>query len=162
MIVGVLQAEMRIEWARSLKDKRSVARSLKDRLHREHQVSVAEVAAQDVHNTLVLGVAAAGSSAAQVVAMLDRVERKLTEHHEAELVACQREIMHGWAGSLAAGPFTEAAEADLAAELLRHADDGDCTDVGDDDNHADPASPDGPPQSHTSTPGPPPAGQGAA
>jgi hypothetical protein len=155
MIVGVLQAEMRIDWARSLKDKRSVARSLKDRLHREHQVSVAEVAAQDVHNTLVLGVAAAGASAGQVVAMLDRVERKLTEHHEAELVACQREIMHGWAGSLAGGPFTEAAEAELAEELLRHAED-----ASEQAHLEEPGGP-GMPPSHTSTPGHPPEGQGA-
>lgn len=159
MIVGVLQAEMRIDWARSLKDKRSVARSLKDRLHREHQVSVAEVAAQDVHNTLVLGVAAAGASAGQVVAMLDRVERKLAEHHEAELVACQREIMHGWAGSLAGGAFTEAAEADLATELLRHAEDAA------EDAEADPMDdPDGPgqPSSRTSTPGDTPRARGTA
>jgi uncharacterized protein YlxP (DUF503 family) len=123
MIVGVLQAELRIDWARSLKDKRRVARSLKDRLHREHQVSVAEVEAQEIHNTLVLGIAAAGSSAGQVIGTLDAVESKLTHHEEATLVACQREVLRGWTGELAAGAFSEAAEADLAAEMLAHADD---------------------------------------
>ena len=121
MIVGVLQAELRIDWARSLKDKRRVARSLKDRLHREHQVSVAEVEAQEIHNTLVLGIAAAGSLAAQVGATLDTVQSKLAHHEEATLVACQREMLRGWTGELAAGAFTEAAEADLAAEMLAHA-----------------------------------------
>lgn len=124
MIVGVLQAELRIDWARSLKDKRRVARSLKDRLHREHQVSVAEVEAQEIHNTLVLGVAAAGSSAPQVGAVLDTVLDKLAHHDEARLVASHREVLRGWAGGLAGGAFSDADEAGLAAELLAHADDG--------------------------------------
>jgi|TARA_R110000782_G_scaffold103991_2_gene191480 uncharacterized protein YlxP (DUF503 family) len=121
MIVGVLQAELRIEWARSLKDKRSVARSLKDRLHREHQVSVAEVEAQEIHNTLVLGVAAAGSSTAQVLATLDTVRDKLAHHPEAELVADHRELLSGWAGSLAGAAFTAVEERTLASEMLARA-----------------------------------------
>lgn len=125
MIVGVLQAELRIDWAQSLKDKRRVARSLKDRLHREHQVSVAEVEAQEFHNTLVLGVAAAGSSAGQVLAMLDAVQGKLARHEEAELVACQRQILRGWAGELAGPGFTETDEAALADEMLAHAEEDD-------------------------------------
>lgn len=121
MIVGVLQAELRIAWARSLKDKRTVARSLKDRLHRSHQVSVAEVGAQDVHNALLLGVAAAGSSGPQVASMLDAIERKLGTLDDAELVSCQREIMHGWAGELAGGAFTAADEDSIGREMLAHA-----------------------------------------
>lgn len=122
MIVGVLQAELRIDWARSLKDKRRVVRSLKDRLRREHRVSVAEVEAQEIHNTLVLGVAAAGSAPGPVLATLDAIERKLGAHEEAELVACQREILRGWAGEIAGKAFTAAGEAELAAEMLARAD----------------------------------------
>ena len=43
MVVGILQIEVSIDGSTSLKDKRRVVSSLKDRLHREHQVSVAEV-----------------------------------------------------------------------------------------------------------------------
>ncbi|RMH28139.1 MAG: DUF503 domain-containing protein [Planctomycetota bacterium] len=125
MIVGIVQAELRIDWARSLKDKRSVARSLKDRLHRDHQVSVAEVGAQDVHNALLLGVAAAGSSAHQVLATLDAIERKLGSHAEADLVSCQRELLHGWAGELAGGAFSARQAEELAVEMLTRADDPD-------------------------------------
>lgn len=121
MIVGVLQAELRIEWARSLKDKRTVARSLKDRLHRSHQVSVAEVGAQDVHNALLLGIAAAGSSGAQVSSMLDSIERKLGVLDDAELVSCQREVMHGWAGELSGGAFSDVEQADLEHEMIARA-----------------------------------------
>jgi uncharacterized protein len=121
MIVGVLQAELRIHWAESLKDKRTVARSLKDRLHRSHQVSVAEVGAQDVHNALLLGIAAAGSSGAHIAGMLDSIERKLGTLDDAELVSCQREIMHGWAGELAGAAFSAVEEASLGQEMLARA-----------------------------------------
>ena len=47
MIVGILQFELLIHHAESLKDKRRVVHSVKDKLHREHQVSVAEVAHQE-------------------------------------------------------------------------------------------------------------------
>jgi uncharacterized protein YlxP (DUF503 family) len=134
MIVGVLQAELRIDWAESLKDKRRVARSLKDRLHREHQVSVAEVEAQEIHNTLVLGVAAAGSSAGAVGATLDRVQSKLAHHPEAELVACQREVLRGWAGTIASAGFAEVEKSELAAEMLARADEADDGNEGDSDD----------------------------
>lgn len=57
MVVGTMQLELRIEWSQSLKDKRRVVASLKDRLHRHHQVSVAEVASQDNCRTAILGIA---------------------------------------------------------------------------------------------------------
>ena len=57
MVVGMMQLELRIEWSQSLKDKRRVVSSLKDRLHRHHQVSVAEVGSQDNLRIAILGIA---------------------------------------------------------------------------------------------------------
>ena len=51
MIIGVLQATISIPHARSLKDKRSVLRSLKDRILNKMNVSVAEVGKQDLWQT---------------------------------------------------------------------------------------------------------------
>jgi len=47
MIIGVVRARISIPHARSLKDKRSVLRSLKDRALNKMNVSVAEVSNQD-------------------------------------------------------------------------------------------------------------------
>lgn len=47
MVIGVLEASISIPQSRSLKDKRSVLRSLKDRIRNTHNVSVAEVGQQD-------------------------------------------------------------------------------------------------------------------
>ena len=56
MVVGILQAELVIDGAESLKDKRRVVVSIKDKLHREFQVSVAEVDSLDSHHRAVLGI----------------------------------------------------------------------------------------------------------
>ena len=47
MVIGVVTASISIPEARSLKDKRSVLRSLKDRILNKMNVSVAEVGRQD-------------------------------------------------------------------------------------------------------------------
>jgi hypothetical protein len=49
MTVGILQLELTIEDAMSLKDKRRVILSLKDRIAHGHNVSIAEVGALDEH-----------------------------------------------------------------------------------------------------------------
>jgi uncharacterized protein YlxP (DUF503 family) len=48
MIIGVASWELVIAGAHSLKEKRSVLKSLKDRLHNEYNVSVAETGHHDV------------------------------------------------------------------------------------------------------------------
>lgn len=77
MIVGILQIELMIEGSQSLKDKRRVVSSLKDRLHREHQVSVAEVGQQDNHRTAMLGIAMAGSDLGYCQSAMDKLVDKI-------------------------------------------------------------------------------------
>ncbi len=77
MVIGILQIEIVIDGSMSLKDKRSVVRSLKDRLHREHQVSVAEVDQQDDIRTAVLGITMASSSVPHCQRTLDKLVDRL-------------------------------------------------------------------------------------
>jgi uncharacterized protein YlxP (DUF503 family) len=63
MFVGVLRLSLSIVGARSLKDKRSVVRSFKDRMQSKYRVSIAEVGALDVPKHAVLGVAVVSNSA---------------------------------------------------------------------------------------------------
>jgi uncharacterized protein YlxP (DUF503 family) len=57
MTVGVLQLELNIGDAMSLKDKRRIVLSLKDRIAHAHNVSIAEVGALDEHRRAILGIA---------------------------------------------------------------------------------------------------------
>lgn len=95
MVIGVLQFELLIRGSRSLKDKRRVVRSVKDRLHREHMVSVAEVGALDDHTLAVMGLAVAAGSTRYACAVLDRITHKLRAMHDAELGATRRDILSG-------------------------------------------------------------------
>jgi uncharacterized protein YlxP (DUF503 family) len=60
--IGVLTMELRIEQAHSLKEKRHVVKSLKDRLRHKFNVSVAEIDDQDLHNSAVIAAATVSSS----------------------------------------------------------------------------------------------------
>jgi uncharacterized protein YlxP (DUF503 family) len=64
MFVGVLRFSLDIVGARSLKDKRSVVRSLKERVQSRLRVSIAEVGALDDPRRATLGVACVSNSAA--------------------------------------------------------------------------------------------------
>jgi hypothetical protein len=78
MIVGLLTLEMHIPGARSLKDKRMVLRSVKDRL-KKFNVAVAEVEHQDLWQRATLGVVTVSNSTESVdralAAAADEVER---------------------------------------------------------------------------------------
>lgn len=95
MFIGILQFELLVRASTSLKDKRRVVRSVKDRLHRQHLVSVAEIAALDHPRLAVMALTLVSNSRANVEAVLDRVVRKLQALTTAELGAVSREILSG-------------------------------------------------------------------
>lgn len=95
MLVGILQIEVFIPAAESLKDKRRVVKSLKDRLHREHLVSVAEVDAIDRHRVAILGVAMVSSDGARIGATFDAILRKVQSTPDARLGDHRRDIIEG-------------------------------------------------------------------
>ena len=73
MTVGVLQLELSIPSAFSLKDKRQVVKSLKDRIAHAHNVSIAEVGALDEHRRSILGVAMVANDSAYVEGALSKL-----------------------------------------------------------------------------------------
>lgn len=58
MVVGICTIVIHLPFSQSLKDKRKVLKSLKDRLRGRHNISVAEVDSQDLWQRSVLGIAA--------------------------------------------------------------------------------------------------------
>ena len=78
MVIGLLSVELFIPHAQSLKDKRMVLRSIKDRL-KKFNVSVAEVEHQNVWQRAGLGVVAISTTTEHVdrelAAVADEIER---------------------------------------------------------------------------------------
>lgn len=73
MPVGLLTLELHLPEAQSLKDKRQVLRSLKDRLRGHFNVAVAELDFQDVWNTSVVGVVTLSNAKQHVEQSLQQV-----------------------------------------------------------------------------------------
>src|SRR5438067_1166152 len=73
MPVGLLTLELHIPDAQSLKDKRQVLRSLKDRLRRDFNVAVAELEHHDVWQRSVVGVVTISNEEKHVNEVLQRV-----------------------------------------------------------------------------------------
>ena len=73
MTIGVLQLELSIPGAMSLKDKRQAIRSVKDRIAHAFNVSIAETDAQDEHRRCVFGVAMVGTGRPYVEGALSKI-----------------------------------------------------------------------------------------
>jgi uncharacterized protein YlxP (DUF503 family) len=73
MHVGILQLEISIGDAMSLKDKRRVVLGLKDRISHGHNVSIAEVGALDEHRRSILGIAMVSNDARYVEGALSKL-----------------------------------------------------------------------------------------
>ena len=73
MPVGVLTLEIQLPYAHSLKDKRSVVQSLRNRLRARFNVAVAELDHQDVWQRATLGVTSISNSQALLESLLQHV-----------------------------------------------------------------------------------------
>jgi uncharacterized protein YlxP (DUF503 family) len=93
MIVGVLQAELAVMGAVSLKDKRRVIKSIKDKLANTHNVSVAEVDGLDSRQRAVLAVAMVANESRFVESCLSKIVDQLRLARDAVLVDYRIELM---------------------------------------------------------------------
>lgn len=93
MHIGVLQFTVEIPYAQSLKDKRRVVKSMKDRIRRHFNVSIAEIDDLDDCTIATLGAVMAGSDVAYLNGALDKLLNALETQRDATLTAHQLEIV---------------------------------------------------------------------
>lgn len=93
MIVGVLQIEIEVPEAQSLKDKRRVVKSLKDRIANGHNVSIAEVGALDEHQRSILGIAMVANDKAYVEGGLSKLVDLVRMVPQANLLDYQIDLL---------------------------------------------------------------------
>jgi uncharacterized protein YlxP (DUF503 family) len=74
--IAFLTLELRIEGAHSLKDKRQVLRSLKDKLRNGFNVAVAELDANDLWQRATIGVVSISGSQDYLQGLMQNVERE--------------------------------------------------------------------------------------
>jgi uncharacterized protein YlxP (DUF503 family) len=83
MVVGFVALELHLPSSRSLKEKRRVVKSLVERLHQRHRVSVAETAHHDLLQRAEIGIAAVASDAALVERLFDELRAVADAESEA-------------------------------------------------------------------------------
>ena len=93
MHVGILQVEISIPDAMSLKDKRQVVKSLKDRIAHGHNVSIAEVGALDEHRRSIIGIAMVANDRAYVEGGLSKLVDFVRSVGNVDLVDYQIELL---------------------------------------------------------------------
>lgn len=75
MSIAKLTVELSIPHAQSIKDRRQVVRSIKDKLRHSFNVSVAELDEATLWNRATLGVVAVSASAAYLAGQMQEVEK---------------------------------------------------------------------------------------
>jgi uncharacterized protein YlxP (DUF503 family) len=93
MVIGVVKARLSIPEARSLKDKRSVLRSLKDRALNRMNVSVAEVGGQDLWQTAELAFVTVAAEHARVQERISAISSFLQSDPRYVLVHLETEML---------------------------------------------------------------------
>lgn len=92
MIVGILEIKLYAPWIHSLKEKRMEIKSLIARTENKFKVAIAEVDAQDVHQTMVLGIACVTQDTSMADSILDKVIEFIEQSTEAEIIEVLREV----------------------------------------------------------------------
>lgn len=85
MLVGVALFELHIPFAQSLKDKRMVVKSLRDKLRGRFEISAAEVALHDVHQRARFALSFVALDDAGAEAMLERIRHFVETNSDAQL-----------------------------------------------------------------------------
>jgi uncharacterized protein YlxP (DUF503 family) len=93
MVVGVCTVELWIPESQSLKYKRQVLHSVKDRLRGKFNLYIAEVDGQDLWQKAVLGMACVANDGSHVEQVLEQALNVIKSMPTIELVRVHRELL---------------------------------------------------------------------
>ena len=90
--VAVMTFRLHAPWVHSLKDKRRVVKSLISQLQNRFHVSAAETEEQDIHQILVIGVAAVVPNNALADSLMEEISHFVESTVECEIIEQTREV----------------------------------------------------------------------
>ena len=93
MTIGLLTADLLIETANSLKDKRQVLKSLLAHLRSEFNISAAEVGDNDIWRRATIAIVTVANDVSFVHQVLDKVEDHIESDLRVELARTEIEIL---------------------------------------------------------------------
>lgn len=92
MIIGSCKIYLEAEWVFSLKDKRMIVKSLVEKIRRKFNVSVAEVENNDIHKSIVIGIACVTNETSHADSIINNVINFIENNTDAVIVDIITEI----------------------------------------------------------------------
>ena len=93
MKILLMKVTLRASWSHSLKEKRMVVRSIVQKLKNKFNISIAEIDEQDIHQTIVIGIAGICGTSAQLDSTMEHILTFIESNSEAEIVNIEKEDM---------------------------------------------------------------------
>jgi uncharacterized protein len=94
MVVGIGILSFRLHDCRSLKAKRSIVKAIIHQIRNHFNASVAEVGANDLHQSAQIGFSLAGSDHKVINAKIDKIINLADDLGLAEMIDSEMEIIH--------------------------------------------------------------------
>lgn len=91
LFISLLTIELMIPWARSLKDRRSAVRGLKERLRSRFNASVTEIAFQDKWQRATIVVCIVDNDRRQLESVMSRVRQLTEEAQDLQIIGMQQQ-----------------------------------------------------------------------
>ena len=92
MIIGSCKIYLEAEWVFSLKDKRMIVKSLVEKIRRKFNVAVAEVENNDIHKSIVIGIACVTNETSHADSIINNVINFIENNTDAVIVDVITEI----------------------------------------------------------------------
>lgn len=93
MIIGTAKIHLYANWVHSLKEKRMIVKSIISKTKNKFNVSIAEVEMQDIHQSIVIGVACISNNKKQADSIIQNVVNYIEGNTEAIVQNIETEII---------------------------------------------------------------------
>ncbi|MEG0771798.1 DUF503 domain-containing protein [Clostridium sp.] len=93
MIIGSCKVYLNVPFSHSLKEKRTVVKSIIDKVKHKFNVAIAEIEDQDVHQSIVIGLAVISNNSAHANSMIQTIVNYIEENTSANLLDTYIEII---------------------------------------------------------------------
>ncbi|EPY6472041.1 DUF503 domain-containing protein [Clostridium sporogenes] len=93
MIIGTAKIYLYANWVHSLKEKRMIVKSIIFKTKNKFNVSIAEVEMQDIHQSIVIGIACVSNNTKQADSIIQNVVNYIEGNTEAIVQNIETEII---------------------------------------------------------------------
>lgn len=86
-----MKITLRASWVHSLKEKRMIVKSIIQKLRNKFNISVSEIDSQDIHKTIVIGIAGICANTSQVHSTMENIITFVECNTDAEILNIEKE-----------------------------------------------------------------------